>query len=346
MATETVLDLPQPFTPRDAAHARVTRGQLVQARKLGTVDRLARGLYAVGPRWDSLSPEARHEGLAHAAHRNVAGAVLSHHSAALLWGLPVPRRAQSRAALTVLADRRTSVAASWVHLYRATLRDEDVTALDGQRLTSPHRTVLDCLRSLAPGDGVAVGDAALRAGLVSGDGLAEVLHTQRGWPGARRAALWIPRLDGRRETWLESYSVVTLSRFGIEPPEPQVEVYDDHGLIGRVDGLWLAEGVVGEADGAGKYLGDFDADGADGEAAAKRVVREKVREDRLRGVGLEVVRWMTDEIIRAPQVVASRVLAAQRRGDPSRFRGRVRLAAHPTPLCASSARVERRVSEF
>jgi hypothetical protein len=46
------------------------------------------------------------------------------------------------------------------------------------------------------------------------------------------------------------------------------------------------------------------------------VVRERVREDRLRGVGLEVVRWMTNEIIRMPQVVASRVLAAHHRGDP------------------------------
>ncbi|WP_406832452.1 hypothetical protein ABEG17_06410 [Pedococcus sp. KACC 23699] len=338
--------LPQPFTPHDAAGVGITRGQLVHALSIAAVDRLARGLYAVNHSWELLSAERRHAGLAHAAYRTVGDAVLSHHSAALLWGLPVSRREQARATLTVLADRRTSVRASWVHLYRATLREGEVTTLSDIELTSPARTVLDCLRSLPPGDGVAIGDAALRLGLVSSGDLATVLRGQGGWPGARRAGLWLPRLDGRRETWLESYSVVALSRFGIEPPEPQVEVFDDRGLIGRVDALWLDDGVVGEADGVGKYLGEFDVSGPSGEAAAQRVVREKAREDRLRDVGLEVVRWMTGEILHSPQVVAGRVKAAQRRGEASRFRGRMRLSPSVPPPCASNTPDARRVAGF
>lgn len=284
-------------------------------------------------------------GLAHAAYRACGGAVVSHSSAAALWGLPHPRRPGLRATLTLLADRRTSPAASWMHLHRATLEVTDVVERDGVLVTAPHRTVADCLRSMAPGDGVAVGDAALHARQVGRAEIVAAVRRQSGWPGARRAARWLPVLDGRRETWLESYSVVALSRFGVEPAEPQAEIYDQHGLVGRVDNLWESQGVVGEADGAGKYLGAFDTGGPSGRRAAQHVLAEKEREDRLRGTGLEVVRWGTDEIVHTPERVADRVWAARRRGDLARFTGRLRHTPEPTahPLCASYAPSARRV---
>lgn len=334
MSADALLALAQPFTPADAAAAGVTRGQLIHAWQAGLIDRLARGLYAVAG-FASLDPRERHKGLAHAAYRLCGGAVVSHHSAALLWGLPLPRGVRFRATLTLLADRRTSPAASWMHLHRASLDVVDVVEQDGLLVTAPHRTVADCLRALAPGDGVAVGDAALRARLVGKAELVDAARGQSGWPRSRRAVRWLPVLDGRRETWLESWSVVALDRFGIPPPEPQVLVYDAGGFIGRVDGLWLDDGVVGEADGVGKYLGEYDADGASAVGAARQVVAEKVREDRLRATGLEVVRWGTDEIVKTPERVAARIHEARRRGDPARFTGRLRTTPAPTPraLC-------------
>lgn len=330
MAIDSLLALPQPFTPADAAGSGVTRGQLIQALRVGAVDRLARGLYAVAG-WESRDLRERRVGLAHAAYRACGGAVVSHSSAADLWGLPYPRGQGLRATLTLVADRRTSPASSWMHLHRATLDVADVVELDGILVTAPHRTVADCLRSMAPGDGLAVGDAALRAGHVGRAEIADALRRQGGWPGARRAARWLPVLDGRRESWLESWSVVGLSRLGIEPGEPQVEIYDELGFVGRVDSYWQAYGVVGEADGAGKYLGAFDPAGPSGRGAAQQVLAEKEREDRLRGTGLEVVRWGTNEIVHAPERVAARMWAARRRGDPGRFTGWVRHTPEPTP---------------
>lgn len=126
------------------------------------------------------------------------------------------------------------------------------------------------------------------------------LHHQR-----RRA---LPVLDGRRENWFESWSFARLWQLGIEPPEPQVEVYDQDGLfLGRVDGLWLEEGVVAEADGSGKYLGEFDPAGPSGESAARAVMAEKVREDRIRDCGLEFVRWGGEEMAKNPKSVATQV---------------------------------------
>ena len=55
------------------------------------------------------------------------------------------------------------------------------------------------------------------------------------------------------------------------------------------------------------------------------MVEEKVREDDLRGLGLEVVRWGTIEMRNSPEHVAQRVKAARSRGDISRLRGRLRV---------------------
>src|SRR5665811_1242444 len=121
--------------------------------------------------------------------------------------------------------------------------------------------------------------------------------------------------------------------WGSNPPEPQVTVYDLHGrFLGRVDGLWLDEGVVAEADGSGKYLGEFDPDGASGEAAARVVLAEKLREDRIRDCGLEFVRWDVEDMARDPQAVAERVERARERGDFGRFNGHLRPS--PLPLVA------------
>jgi hypothetical protein len=342
---DTLHALPQPFSPSDAARLAVTRGQLAHALHVGLVERLARGLYAeVG--WRSLDLRDRHVGLAHAAYRMCGGAVISHSSAAVLWGLPLPRRLALRATMTLLADRRTSPAASWIHLHRAGLDVADVVERDGLLVTAPHRTVADCLRSMTPGDGVAVGDGALHECLVGRAEIVDAVRRQHGWPGSRRAARWLPVLDGRRESWLESWSVPALSRFGIDPAEPQVEIFDELGLVGRVDNLWQSSGVVGEADGSGKYLGAFDADGPSARRAAQVVLAEKEREDRLRGTGLEVVRWGTREIVRTPERVAGKVWAARRRGSPARFTGRLRHTVEPTPHppCASYTPATRRVS--
>jgi len=215
-----------------------------------------------------------------------------------------------------------------LRLEPAGLPQAHVDHRSGLTVTSVDRTVIDCLRELPLPDAVAIGDAALRAHWVSPASLELIRTQQRGWPYITNADRALPILDGRRENWFESWSFARLWQLGIEPPEPQVTVYDLHGrFLGRVDGLWLDEGVVAEADGSGKYLGQFDPDGASGEAAARVVLAEKVREDRIRDCGLEFVRWDVEDMSRDPQAVAERVERARERGDFGRFRGHLR----PTP---------------
>lgn len=87
--------------------------------------------------------------------------VLSHESAAALWGLPTRQR----------MDRHVTVARNCAHpvrgmrTHRADLHAEEVCHHDGVLVTDPLRTVTDCARTLPFGWGLAVADAALRKGL-------------------------------------------------------------------------------------------------------------------------------------------------------------------------------------
>ena len=153
---------------------------------------------------------------------------------------------------------------------------------------------------------MAIGDAALRSGAVLAEAVGRELERQSSWPYIERARSAAPLLDPRRESWLESFSFVTLYLAGLPMPQPQVTVLDPQGrFVARVDG-WLAEGAVAlEADGRAKYLqnlpalpDDLDA-AADGVAVHVRntLLRQNDRQQRLESLGVSVVRWTTGDIV-------------------------------------------------
>lgn len=321
--------LPPVFGLREAVSAGLSARVVERAVRHGDVRRLARGVFVAESLWRQASRRDRHLLLVDAALRRQPEAVVSHHSAALLHGLPTPWRLPNWVALTTNGSTRTATPQTMLRLEPAELTQAHVDHRSGLTVTSVDRTVIDCLRELPLPDAVAIGDAALRAHWVSPASLELIRTQQRGWPYITNADRALPILDGRRENWFESWSFARLWQLGIEPPEPQVAVYDLRGrFLGRVDGLWLDAGVVAEADGSGKYLGEFDPDGASGEAAARVVLAEKVREDRIRDCGLEFVRWDVEDMARDPERVAERVERARERGDFGRFRGHLR----PSPL--------------
>ena len=128
-----------------------------------------------------------------------------------------------------------------------------MTSVDDVRVTTLDRTAVDCLRTLPAADGLAIADRVVRLGVPPSD-LVAVRVMQARWPGVRRARWGIGLVDGRRETWLESASVAVLDGWGLPVPTPQVDVRDraTGAFIGRVDLMWRALRVVGEADGRGE----------------------------------------------------------------------------------------------
>lgn len=304
----------------------LTRHQVDGALTTGRLTRVRRGLYAVPTRWETIPPHDWHAAVAAAVSTSDPGAVLSHVTAALAWRLPNPRTIEPRVQLTVTGRARTSRADSAVLLHRAGLPHRHRATVDGLAVTSPSRTVLDCFRTLPRGDALAIADAAFRRGLLGPLELEDALDVAHRWPFLDRAHRGIPLIDPRRENWLESYSAASLAAHQVPLATPQVTIYAPDGtFVARVDGLWEGLGVVGEADGAGKYLGDFDASGdRTPDAVARRVIAAGARESRLRDLGFGVVRWDPREITSDAARVAARFRAACASTDLGRIRALIR----------------------
>ena len=241
---------------------------------------------------------------------------LSHVSAALSLGLPNPRGPLPRPSVTVDDHIRSRSPGSWVTLYRGELPAAHVELVDGVRRTVPSRVVTDCARHLSTGDGLAVADAAVRAGLTTVDAVRAMREFQRRWPGVTRAERALGLLDPRREGWLESWSAAAFDRMELPRWIPQVVVHDAHDrFLGRVDGYWLGLGVVAEAGAAGTSGRSTRPTTRSG-YVAQRVLATGEREVGLRSCGLGVVRWTTDEITSHQLRVAARWRDEVQRTDP------------------------------
>lgn len=141
----------------------------------------------------------------------------------------------------------------------------------GVPVTIVEWTVIDVARAApAVRDAVVTADSALRRRLTTPARLTAVLAESRGKAGARQAAEVVRLADPSSESALESISRVAMHFAGLPAPRTQV-------VIGsaRVDFCWEEFGVIGEADGIGKYV-------SGGVGMTEDIVRaEKRREERL-----------------------------------------------------------------
>lgn len=126
----------------------------------------------------------------------------------------------------------------------------------------------------------------------------EILECWSNLRGAGMLKKIIPLSRPGAQTPLESISRIQLLWQHLPEPELQHPFHDRKGLIGYADMYWPALKVIGEADGMLKYQNRED------------LLQEKLREDRLRALGLEVVRWTWDEIWNHPREIALRIRQA------------------------------------
>lgn len=229
--------------------------------------------------------------------------VLSHRSAAVLHGLPLPRGVLTHVEVIrehTAKGRRGPV----VHRRNAPLGPQDAATMDGLRVTSLERTAVDLARTLPYEWGVIACDAALHSGGRRERMEAEV-DSGRGRQGNGVARRVVAFADGRAESPAESLSRVQMQRVGLPMPELQYRVLLDGTVVARTDFAWLDQRVVGEVDGRIKY----DQLLAPGETAADVVLAEKRREESIRQAGYWLVRWGWAEACR-PQVLGARIRRA------------------------------------
>ena len=151
-----------------------------------------------------------------------------------------------------------------------------------------------------------VADGLLHAGLVGGEEIEALVERARRRRSARGAARVATFADALSESAAESSSRVMFAALGFPPPTLQAVIRTPSGRkVGRVDFLFEEFRTVGECDGISKYVRYL----RPGESVADVVIREKLREDEMRGLDLQVVRWTPQELAR-PQIIEERFRAA------------------------------------
>jgi Protein of unknown function (DUF559) len=233
----------------------------------------------------------------------VGPAVVSHRSAAALWGLV--DCAEDIVEVTALRHRRRhSGDVVWHESQR--LDAADVTELDGIPVTRPLRTALD-LGVVCSADRLEeLFDDGLRRGWFS------TPNVWRRWeqlggdlrPGGRVVRAVLERkTTGERPVGsiLETRFRQIFRRAGLPEPVAQFDVVDGEEFIARVDFAYPAFGVVIEVDGEERHSG---------RSPRKHDAR---RDRRLVALGFRPLRFHWDDVHNNPETVVHDILAVIRR---------------------------------
>ncbi|HSP75189.1 MAG TPA: hypothetical protein VLO31_03105 [Cryobacterium sp.] len=313
-------DFPYP-TALELTRERVLVGldgrALRRSRANGDQNRLLRGVYVPAPVWAAADDDTRYLMRIQAVVlTRQARPVLSHLSAARLWGLPVLGRWPTDVHLLVRegANRRATNGVIW---HYGQITDGDVCEVDGFLVTSRLRTLVDLARTEPFAAAVAALDAGLRAPFLLPSGhraalitqpelreAVERLGTARGCRGARLAADFA---DGESGSPGESASRANIYLSGMPAPELQVAYPKPGGGEDKVDFTWDAKlhvrrrTLLGEFDGKVKYTRD---QYLAGRSIQDVVWDEKVREDRLRAPDRGMARWLWDVAVSPARIRA------------------------------------------
>lgn len=274
------------ITWRQLIDAGVSRSAASRRIANGRLHRVHRGVFLVGhPIAPPLAPELA------ALLVNGPDSVLSHHTAARLWGL---RPASHADPIDVTLIGRCPSRRPGIRAHRTARLDRvDVRQRHGLALTSPARTIVDLAAHVSPRELERVLADAAACRLASG---AEVRAAfaraprRRGAPALRKLVAATPKLT-RSEAERDFLGLIRSARL----PEPQTNV-----RLGRfeVDCLWRAEGLVVEIDGFTHHSG------------ARAYDRDRVRDDELEAAGYRVRRVTYSQIRDDPYATVARVARA------------------------------------
>lgn len=212
----------------------VVRADLDAALADGRVRQIARGRFAL--------PAV--EGARQVAHALTG--VLSFRHAAVHHGWAV-KHLPDRPDVTVTRNRRLSTAqVRTATIHRSALGPDDVRVVGGTRVTSPDRTLTDCLRGLPFDEALAVADSARRDGVPPAR-LGRLAAGLTG-PGAPQAKVVAAAASHRAANPFESVlRAIALGVPGLDA-KPQVELWSGGVFLGRSDLVDRGLRIVLEAD--------------------------------------------------------------------------------------------------
>ncbi len=217
--------------------------------------------------------------------------VFCRETAALVHGLPLVT-VPSHVHVQQLPDG-SAHSRGGVRRHCSSMTAPPVVRISGLQVTSLESTIV----ALAIGSGFPAGvlalDDALRRGTTDLARVSELAQMARTAAARTRIAAVLDFACGDAESPGESLSRVQMMVMGFPAPELQRVFSDARGFIGRVDFYWPEARLVGEFDGLVKYS---KPEFLNGRTPSEVVIEEKRREDRLRALGLRVVRWTWDDL--------------------------------------------------
>jgi len=299
------------------------RAELTDALRSELIARIRRGAYAVAPSdvpaWQHRRMLTLARGIA--VSRQLPGCCLGGLSAAAMHELPIWREPERTYAFQD-SHVRSGLPRDIVRSV-AGLPEEDVVEIDGVRVSSLRRTMVDCARTLHPRDALVVVDGGIRQIIepqrqrrTEDEERAEELRQEllarltRGMRHRVRATAVIRAAVPFAESAPESVIRWLAITRGMPTPVPQCEVSTPSGVVWtdlgwrRRDGSW----VHAEHDGMEKYR----IRGGTPEELSRALAKEKAREEAIVDatwpVRSDVVRFtygqVRDERIVYPRLVA------------------------------------------
>lgn len=269
-------------TAADLAAAGLTRGAVARRIASGRLRLLHRGVFVVGP---LLVPNARELAAVLSCGST---AVLSHHSAAALWG--IRPGTEGDVDVTVARQLRARHGIR-IHRVRA-FEPQDVTSRHGIPVTTPARTLLDLAGGLnRHGLARAVEEAQVHR-LVSHAGLQALLARSRGRRGAAtlRAVLQAGHEPAFTRSEAEAMLLALIRKARLPTPEVNVQIggYE-------VDFLWRTRRLVVEVDGFAYH------------STRAAFERDRRKDADLQALGLRTTRLTYRQIAREPEATIARL---------------------------------------
>ncbi|CCQ44997.1 putative uncharacterized protein [Pseudarthrobacter siccitolerans] len=286
-------DLPPLLLSRDRLMHGLSPNDLAKSVKAGRLVRVRHGVYTDGPAWRELKPWEQYRlRIQAAAEMFEKPTVFARHSAASAWGIPTIGLHHPVQALTLKNDGGRSRAGVSRHF---TVREGlQVVRREGLLVTDRIRTVLDLAAFVPFAEAVVPVDHVLRPDNVQHLPALTKAELEAGIgpmysaAAGRRIRAAIKFADPASGSAGESWSRGLLHVAGFEVPVLQQKFSDAGGVVGYTDFYWKESRAVGEFDGVEKYV---KPELLKGRTASQAVVAEKTRENRIRAMGINVVRW-------------------------------------------------------
>jgi hypothetical protein len=278
----------------------------------GLLVALRRGAYVERSVWDAASQRERHILRARAALAAAQNTTtLAGVSAAAVWGMPIGGDWPTE---VTLLDRWRGGGRSepGVRKTAAGFTTARSVMVDGLPVTTLARTALDVARARSFAEAAGSLDWALwrkNPHRILGSDLAEELRVLNPRTGVRHLRRLVTFATDLSDSFGESKTRAVIHLLGFDDPMLQVTFRDEKGKM-EPDYYWPGVAHAAEFDGHMKYTRD-EFTGGDPSAV---VWREKLREDRLRALGLGVTRLVWADMMNPPRLERMLLAAGVPRG--------------------------------